>query len=67
VVGFVAKSWRASSPNIRRRVQSENARDAKFFKTSAAKILAKGSFCIIENHRQNLLQLANQADNAVVA
>jgi hypothetical protein len=64
VISFIAKSWRAGSSNIPGRVQLENRRGAKRFKSAAAKFLANTAFVRIKNHCQNLLQLVNEADNA---
>jgi hypothetical protein len=63
-ISFVAKSPHASSSNILGRVQLENRRKAKRFKSAAASFPASAAFCSVGNHGQNLLQLQNQADNA---
>jgi hypothetical protein len=64
VISFVAKSPHASGSNILGRVQLENSREAKRFKSATASFPANAAFCSVENHGQNLLQLQNQADNA---
>jgi hypothetical protein len=64
VISFVAKSPLAGSSNILGRVQLENSREAECFKSAAATFPASAAFCSVGNHRQNLLQLQNQADNA---
>jgi hypothetical protein len=64
VISFVAKLPHASSMNILGRVQLENRREAKRFKSPVASFPANAAFCSVGNHGQNLLQLQNQADNA---
>jgi hypothetical protein len=64
LISFVAKLPHASSSNILGRVQLENRREAKRFKSAAASFPANAAFCSVGNHCQNLLQLQNQADNA---
>jgi hypothetical protein len=64
LISFVAKSLHASSSSILGRVQLENRRKAKRFKSATASFPANAAFCSVGNHGQNLLQLQNQADNA---
>jgi hypothetical protein len=65
VISFVAKSRPAISCNVLSRVQLENRRKTVCFKSAAASFPASAAFCGVGNHRQNLLQLQNQAANAV--
>jgi hypothetical protein len=50
LISFVAKWLHASGSNILGRVQLENCREAKRFKSAAASFPANAAFCSVGNH-----------------